>query len=116
GLLPLAAGIFAVFAVVGTVPLWYGRPDDCAAWVRWIAAGAAHLPLLFAVYVAPHLNYGPQYNVLFAFLLIVDAGLLAIAWRGGPKWLHAAGGAAPPYHVLCLLAGSSAHAAGALVL
>jgi len=110
GLLPLAAGIFAVFAVVGTVPLWYGRPDDCAAWVRWIAAGAAHLPLLFAVYVAAHLNYGPQYNVLFAFLLIVDAGLLAIAWRGGPKWLHAVGGAATLITFIVWLRVSYTHA------
>ena len=94
GLLPLAATIFAVFAVVGTVPLWYGRPDDRPAWIRWIAAAAAHLPLLFAVYVAAHVNYGPQYNVLFGFLLIVAAGLMAIVWRGGPKWLHAMGGVA----------------------
>lgn len=94
GLLPLAATILAAFAVVGTVPLWYGRPDERPSWARWIAAAAAHMPLLFAVYVAGHVNYGPQYNVLFAFLLIVAAGLLAIAWRGGPKWLHAAGGVA----------------------
>ena len=94
GLLPIAAAIFAVFAVVGTVPLWSGRRDDCPVGIRWIAVAAAHLPLLFAVYVAAHLNYGPQYNVLFAFLLIIDAGLLAIVWRGGPRWLHAAGGAA----------------------
>ncbi len=110
GLLPLAAGIFAVFAVVGTVPLWYGRPDDCPAGVRWIAAAAAHLPLLFAVYVAAHLNYGRQYNVLFAFLLIVDAGLLAIVWRGGPKWLHAAGGAATLITFIVWLRVSYTHA------
>jgi hypothetical protein len=94
GLLPLAATIFAVFAVAGTVPLWYGQLGDRPAWIRWIAAAAAHLPLLFAIYVAAHVNYGPQYNVLFGFLLIVAAGLLAILWRGGPKWLHAMGGLA----------------------
>jgi hypothetical protein len=93
GRLAIVATIFAVFAVVGTVPLWYGRPADRAPWVRWIAAAAAHLPLLFAVYVAAHVNYGPRYHVLFAFLLIVAAGLLAIAWRG-PKWLHGMGGVA----------------------
>jgi len=94
GLLPLAAGIFVVFAVVGTIPLWYGRPAGRPALVRWIAAGAAHLPLLFALYIAAHVNYGPQYRVLFTFLFVVAAGLLAIAWRGGPKWLHAVGGVA----------------------
>jgi hypothetical protein len=61
---------------------------------RIVAAAAAHLPLLFAIYVASQTNYGPQYNTLFAFLLLIDAGLLAIVWRGGPKWLHAAGGIA----------------------
>ena len=111
GLLPLAAAIFAVFAVVATVALWYGTPGDCPAWVRWTAAAAAHIPLLFAVYVAAHLNYGPQYNVLFAFLLIVDAGLLAIAWRGGPKWLHAAGGVATLVTFIVWLRVSYTHAA-----
>jgi hypothetical protein len=110
GLLPLAAEIFAVFAVVGTVPLWYGRRDDCPAGVRWIAAGAAHLPLLFAIYIAAHVNYGRQYNVLFAFLLIVDAGLLAVVWRGGPKWLHAAGGAATLITFIVWLRVSYTHA------
>ena len=93
GRLAIVATIFAVFAVVGTVPLWYGRPADRAPWVRWIAAAAAPLPLLFAVYVAAHVNHGPQYHVLFAFLLVVAAGLLVIAWRG-PKWLHGMGGVA----------------------
>jgi hypothetical protein len=92
GLLPLAAAIFAVFAVVATAALWYRRPDDRPAWARWTAIAAAHIALLFAVYVAAHVNYGAQYNVLFAYLLIVAAGLLAIAWRGEPRWLHAAGG------------------------
>ena len=56
-------------------------------------AGSPPLPLLFAVYVAAHVNHGPQYHVLFAFLLVVAAGLLVIAWRG-PKWLHGMGGVA----------------------
>jgi len=94
GLLPTVAVIFALFAVVGTVPLWYGRPHERTAWVRWVAVAAAHLPLLFAVYVAAHVNYGPRYRVLFSFLLIAAAGLAAIAWRGGPKGLHGVGGVA----------------------
>lgn len=92
--LPLGAAIFVVFAIAGTVPLWYRRAEAFLPRHRWIAIAAAHLPLLFAVFVAASVNYGPQYNVLFAFLLIVDAGLLAIVWRGGQKWLHMAGGAA----------------------
>lgn len=92
--LPLAAGIFILFAVVGTSPLWYGRPGEHSLAFQRIAAAAALMPLLFAVYVAAHPNYGPQLSLLFGFLLLVDAGLLALAWRGGPEWLHAAGGIA----------------------
>jgi len=90
----LAATIFAAFAIVGTLPLWYGRRDERSPRFEWIAVAAAHLPLLFAIYVASQTNYAAQYNVLFAFLLLIDAGLLALVWRGGPKWLHAAGGIA----------------------
>jgi uncharacterized membrane protein len=110
GVLTLAAGIFAVFAVTGTVPLWYGRPGDCPPGVRWIAVAAAHLPLLFAVYVAAHPNYGPQYNVLFAFLLVIDCGLLAVVWRGGPRWLHEAAGAATLITFIVWLRVSYTHA------
>lgn len=90
----LVAVIFAVFAAVGTLPLWHSRRDDCPREYRWVAIAAAHLPLLFAIYIAWQPNYSAFYNVLFAFLLVVDAGLLGIVWRGGPKWLHAAGGVA----------------------
>jgi len=92
--LPLAAAIFAAFAVVGTSPLWVLRPADCPPGLRRCAAAAAHLPLLLALYLVTVPNYGARYAILFGFLLIVDAGLLAIAWRGGPAWLHAAGGVA----------------------
>ncbi len=92
GLLPLAAAIFSVFAVVATAALWYRRPDDRPAWARWTAIAAAHIALVFAVYVAAQVNYGARYNVLFAYLLVVALGLLAIAWRYEPKWLHLAGG------------------------
>jgi hypothetical protein len=92
--LVLVAVIFAVFAAVGTLPLWHSRRDDCPREYRWVAVAAAHLPLLFAIYIAWQPNYSAFYNVLFAFLLVVDAGLLGIVWRGGPKWLHAAGGVA----------------------
>ena len=42
-------------------------------------------------------------------LLIVDAGLLAIAWRGGPRWLHAAGGVATLITFLIWLRASYTH-------
>jgi hypothetical protein len=90
----LAATIFAAFAIVGTSPLWYPPRDEDREGFRWIAVAAAHLPLLFALYMVLIPNYGARYSILFGYLLIVDAGLLAIAWRGGPRWLRAAGGIA----------------------
>jgi len=106
----LAATIFAAFAIVGTLPLWYGQRDERPPRFEWIAVAAAHLPLLFAIYVASQTNYASQYNVLFAFLLFIDAGLLAIVWRGGPKWLHAAGGIATLITFIIWLRVSYTHA------
>src|SRR5262245_57757642 len=70
GRLAIAAVLFTVFAVVGTVPLWVrgaggGEPPPLHS--RIVAAAAAHLPLLFAIYVAAHVNYAAQFNILFAF-------------------------------------------------
>ena len=89
GLLPIAAAIFALFAIVASVPLWW--PAAAPRHSRIIAAAAAHLPLLFAIYVATRVSYGPRFNVLFAFLFIVDAGLLAIVWRTSGGWPLAVG-------------------------
>jgi len=111
GRLVIAVVIFALFAVVGTVPLWHPEAKNCPRGYRWLAAAAAHLPLLFAIYVASQTNYGPQYYVLFAFLLLIDAGLLAIVRRGGPKWLHAAGGIATLITWILWLRVSYTHAA-----
>jgi hypothetical protein len=120
GRLVIAVAIFAVFAVVGTVPLWVsaaapasgaGGRERPPLHSRIVAAAAAHLPLLFAIYVASQTNYGPQFNILFAFLLLIDAGLLAIVWRGGPRWLHAAGGIATLIAWIVWLRVSYTHAA-----
>jgi len=92
--LPLAAGIFMAFAVVGTVPLWYGNPETRSLAFQRCAAAAAVMPLLFALWVAAHPNYGPQFRLLFLFLFFVDYGIQVLVRRGGPKWLYAAGGIA----------------------
>jgi Predicted membrane protein (DUF2339) len=92
GQLLLGAGIFGMFAVVGTSPLWYGQPDDRPLAFRRIAAAAGLMPLLFAIFVAAHSNFGPRCSILFGFLLLADAGLLAIAGLRGPRWLYVAGG------------------------
>ncbi|HET7705168.1 MAG TPA: DUF2339 domain-containing protein [Thermoanaerobaculia bacterium] len=94
--LPLAAAIFAVFALVGSSMLWLrgaAREDDEQRKFERVSLVAAILPLTFALFGAAVPAYGLRYNTLFAFLLFMAAGLAVIArWRG-PVWLHALGGA-----------------------
>lgn len=59
-----------------------------------IAQAAAVLPLIFAFFTAVVPEYGARFNVLFGFLLLMAAGLAAIAQWRGPAWLHHIGGAA----------------------
>jgi uncharacterized membrane protein len=91
--LPLAASIFVLFAGAAAASLWMRRRID-AAQGRFdlVAISSAGLPLLFAIYVAAVSNYGVQYNVLFAFLLLITSGLSVIAIFRGPAWLHLLGG------------------------
>jgi uncharacterized membrane protein len=91
----LAMGIFLVFpilAVVGLMLARRGASDDAATFERTAALGAA-APLLFAVYLSAVPGYGARPWLLFGFLLLVDAGLLAIAIARGQRVLHAAGAA-----------------------
>jgi hypothetical protein len=88
----LAALIFAAFAIVAAAPFWYRSWYDYPPRFRHIAAVAVLLPLLFAFYMAANTNFGAQVNVLFGFLLVIALSLFAIVWRGGPAWLHIAGG------------------------
>jgi len=88
----LAAVIFAAFAIVAAAPFCYRSWYDYPPHFRTIAAVTVLLPLLFAFYIAANTNYGQQINVLFGFLLLIAVSLFAIVWRGGPVWLHVAGG------------------------
>ena len=106
--LPLAVGIFLVFPLVGVaaMALFAGRgsgedeadptgyvPGPASRAFGLLAAVNAALPLLFAVHMAAVPAYGAHYWLLFGFLLVVDAGLFAIArWRG-PQALHLVGAA-----------------------
>lgn len=92
--LPLAALIFVLFAGAAAASLWLRRrPDTAQSGFDLVAISSAGLPLLFAIYVAAVANYGVQYNVLFAFLLLITSGLSVIAIFRGPAWLHLLGGA-----------------------
>jgi uncharacterized membrane protein len=101
--LPVAAGIFLAFPVLGFVSLGLaGRAGALDAkggeprgrWFEEAAALNGALPLLFALFMAGSPAYGEHPALLFGFLFCVDAGLFAIAvWRG-QMLLHVLGAAA----------------------
>ena len=96
--LTLAMSIFLVFPLVtvGGVILAHrgltkdarGTPDRTFEYTGMLSAV---LPLLFAVYVSTVPAFGSHAWLLFGFLLLVDAGLLAIAAMSRQVLLHAAG-------------------------
>jgi uncharacterized membrane protein len=93
--LPLAMGIFIVFPLVGAVGLTLAasRRDAAGAQASFerTAALSAGVPLLFAAYLASVPAYGAHAALLLGFVLLVDAGLLAIAIARRFPLLHAAG-------------------------
>jgi hypothetical protein len=109
GQLPLAAGIFAVFALVGVSSLWDRHGDERQRLFRVIAQAAAVLPLIFAFFTAVVPEYGARFNVLFGFLLLIALGLAVIAQWRGPAWLHQLGGASTVITFFIWLAVSYTH-------
>jgi len=91
--LPLAAGIFLVFALMAVISLWIGRRDDDAQQTfDLMGVAGAVLPLIFAVFVAAVPGYGTHYNILFGFLFLICAALPIISIARGPLSLHLLGG------------------------
>ena len=96
--LPLAVGIFLVFPLLGGVALAAGQPGPPAdaresLFAQFAGAGAC-LPLLFALYLAASPAYAAHASLLFAYLLILDIGLFAVAVTRGPELFHVIGGGA----------------------
>jgi uncharacterized membrane protein len=96
--LTLAMGIFLVFPVVSFAGLLLARRgrtrDDSSepeVSFETTALAAAVLPLLFAGYLAAVPAYGARPGLLFGFLLIIDAGLLAVAIARRQEFAHASG-------------------------
>jgi uncharacterized membrane protein len=96
--LTLAMGIFLVFPVVSFAGLLLSRRNaarehatEPTAPFETTALAAAVLPLLFAAYLAAVPAYGAHPGLLFGFLLIIDAGLLAVALARRQEVAHAAG-------------------------
>ena len=85
---------FRLAAVAGL--MFAGRARDGAADTNGqsferTAFVSAALPLLFALYLAAVPAYGARPSLLFGFLIIIDAGLLAIAIARRQGLLHAVG-------------------------
>jgi uncharacterized membrane protein len=68
-----------------------GRADEA---FEYTALAAAALPLFFAIYLSTVPAYGARPGLLFGFLLLLDAGLLAVAVARERDVLHAVGGLA----------------------
>jgi predicted membrane protein DUF2339 len=118
--LSLAMGIFLVFAVAGFVGLVTGAPaadpSGRAHGIHRMAIAAAVMPLVFAIYLAAVPQYGAFPALLFGFLLIVDAGLLAVSIGRGDDLAHAIGAAAAILVFAIWLAVSYAHGAWTTVI
>lgn len=94
GQLSLAMGIFVVFAVMGFMSLTLGtRGGDDGALER-SGLVAASMPLLFGIYLSAVPAYGASAGLLFGFMLLIDAALVAVAIGRGDELAHAIGATA----------------------
>ncbi len=94
--LSLALGIFALFPVLSVSALLVGRRGRNAAragdgMFEGTAMVSAALPLAFVGYLAVVPEYGGHPILLFGFLLMIDAGLLAISLALRRQAPHAIG-------------------------
>src|SRR5204863_3160414 len=93
--LSLAMGIFLVFSIVSFVALALGRragaerPMD--AMLARGSVAASTMPLVFAVFLAAVPEYAGHTGLLFGFLFVIDAGLLAVAIVRRDEILHGIG-------------------------
>ena len=113
--LTLAMAIFLVFpvaSIAGLVLARRARADRAPDAFERTALVAAVMPLAFAAYLAAVPAYGARPWLLFGFLLLVDAGLLAVAIARGEELLHAAGAIATVLVMAAWLALSYAPGSG----
>lgn len=117
--LPLAMAIFLVFALLHVAALVLAtRRQDSQPDLRFQqgATVAALLPLLLPAYLATIPAFGAEYHLLFGFLLVIVAGLAAIAIVRGPQFLYAIAATAVLVVTIAWLAISFRHAAWPAVL
>ncbi len=119
--MPVAAAIFAVFAIAGGSALWIRQRDDGGgdpsrtAFER-VGLAMAALPLFFALFAAAVPAYGARFHVLFAFLLLISAGLAVVAALRHHHWLHTIGGICVLLTFALWLAFSYVHASWPVLL
>src|SRR6185503_12835764 len=96
--LPLAMGIFLIFAMMSFAALMLSRGGDTPMDVALerTGIGASGMPLLFAIYLAAVPAYGARAGLLFGFLLLIDVAMLAVSLgrREDGNRLHAVGAVA----------------------
>lgn len=89
----LAMGIFLIFPLAAMAALMLGNrrrdsTDGTDQTFERTGLIASALPLVFGVYLAAIPAYGANAGLLFGFLFLVDAGLLAVALARGEERLH----------------------------
>jgi hypothetical protein len=86
--------VFPAAAIVGVLLGNRGRvaPGTADELFEYTGLAASAVPLVFAAYLAAVPAYGARAGLLFGFLLIVDAGLLAVAIARREPRLHAVAG------------------------
>ncbi len=106
--LPLAMGIFLVFAVTSFAALVLGRASTRSgrAALEPTSVAAAAMPLAFVVFLSAVPEYGAHTGLLFGFLLVVDAGLFALSTATRDERLHLVGAAATLLTIVTWLATS----------
>jgi hypothetical protein len=94
--MPTALGIFLAFPILAFVIAALGQKEEGEkGWSSFYGKTrilTAFLPVLFAFYTAAIPGYGNRYILLFSFLFLLDAGLLAIAIFRRQEELHLLGG------------------------
>ncbi len=93
---PLAIAIFTVFPVVGYGVMMVARSrarhdadDGADGRFEWTMLAASVLPAAFALYLAASSAYRDHYALLFGWIFLIDAAMLAIAVARGYEVLHA---------------------------
>ena len=94
---PLAIGIFTIFPLIGYGVLMVARSRPATSekthgdQVEWTMLLASMLPVAFALYLAMQSEFREHYVLIFAWLLLIDIGLLAVAIARSTDLLHAVG-------------------------